>query len=130
MQLNIVITLSFASGFFLSPWSGGLLFTVFYILLIEIIYSYVWGWGLWRLAVIFASLLGWLFGKILFAPLLNCIGVKQWIDGFIPEWCGFDYWKNKIKPQPIPLHEVIVDSPSIEETIFTTPYTSMIVNPI
>ena len=122
MQVSLVIALSFFSGLLLSPWSGGLLLTIFYILIIEIVYSYIWQWGLWRLAVIFASLIGWALVRAILTPILNFFGVKQWVDSFIPDWCGVQYWKNKfITPSytSVPLQEVVIPNDSME---FSTPY--------
>lgn len=78
-----IIFLAFLSGFMFSPWAGGLLLTLSFILLIELIYGSLWTWHVWRLGVIIASLAGWALGKAIFLPWLIQRGWKEYIDNHI-----------------------------------------------
>lgn len=75
------VGIAFLGGFLLSPWNGGFLFTIAFIIVVEIAIASFWGWGARRLLIVVASLSGWFIGKTLFVPLMAPTPLKHWVDG-------------------------------------------------
>lgn len=75
-----IFVIAFIFGLLLSPWAGSFLLVLASNAGLQLLYSTIWSWGLWRIGIILASILGWALGKVYIVPLFDRWGIKNWVD--------------------------------------------------
>jgi hypothetical protein len=88
---------SLVSGFLFSPWNT----SVWRLLLLLVLWQAIvcWLFSCWYLFIpfIIVSLIGWILGRIIFAPWLERSGWKARIDGMIP---AIPFTSSQENPSP------------------------------